>query len=202
LSKLNKFSEQTYNDIRDFLYQILGSNEPGLAELVRDFMQLVFRKGTRETMYCSLYAKLLCELSSRYPVIQEEMTKLQANYMSIFNNDAGDKMYRHGYSQFIAELVLYECMEIRILKEIFQTILGQIIALRDSAENREAIDEYVDCMSRMSRVLEKKDNTFATKAKSELREVLSEFLAMREAWPGLSTKSRFICMNIRDIVIV
>jgi hypothetical protein len=202
LSKLNKFSEQTYDDIRDFLYQILGSNEPGLAELVREFMLMVFRKGTRETMYCSLYAKLLCELSSKYPVIREEMTKLQSNYMSIFSNDTGDKQYRQGYSQFIAELVIYECLEIHILKEIFQTILGQILALRESAENRETIDEFIDCMSRMSRVLEKKDNGFAVQAKSELREVLGDFLAMRETWPGLSTKSRFICMNIRDIIMV
>lgn len=201
LSKLNKFSENTYEDIREFLYQILGSNEPDLAELIRDFMQLVFRKGIHETMYCSLYAKLLCELARRYPVLLEEMTKLQMNYMNMFHNSEEDsKSYRQGYSQFIAELVAFDCLEIHILKRIFQTILQQILLLRGDAGNRQRIDEYVDCMSRMSAVLKNKTNAFSAQIRKELQEVLTEFLLNKEPFPGISTKSTFICMNIRDIL--
>lgn len=207
LSKLNKFSENTYNDIRDFLYQILGSNEPDLAELIRDFMLLVFRKGIHESMYCTLYAKLLCELAGRYPILKEEMTKLQTNYMNMFQNSVegsaeqdNNKQYRQGYSQFIAELVAFDCLEIHILKRIFQTILQQILLLRGDAANKQAIDEYVDCMSRMSAVLKNKTNAFSKQARKELQEVLTEFLLCTEPFPGISTKSTFICMNIRDIL--
>jgi len=204
LSKLNKFSETTYADIREFIYQILGSNETDLAELIRDFMQLVFRKGIQESMYCSLYAKLLCELAGRYPVLLEEMTKLQMNYMNMFHNSDQEhdtnKTYRQGYSQFIAELVAFDCLEIHILKRIFQTILQQILLLRGNAESREHIDEYVDCMSRMSAVLKNKTNAFSTQARKELQEVLTDFLLNTEPFPGISTKSKFICMNIRDIL--
>jgi hypothetical protein len=200
LSKLNKFSEKTYKDIRDFLYQILGSDEPGLAELIRDFMQLVFKKAIHESMYCSLYAKLLCELSLRYPVLKEEMTKLQSNYMEIFTNTDNNTSYRQGYSQFIAELVAYDCLEIHILKGIFQTILDQIMAKKDDAENRECIDQYIDCMTRMTSMLKGKTNDFSKSVKKELREVLAEFIISPKTWPGISSKSRFICMNIRDIL--
>jgi hypothetical protein len=200
LSKLNKFSEKTYNEIREFLYQILGSDDPGLAELIRDFMQLVFRKGIHETMYCSLYAKLLCELSLKYPVLKEEMAKLQTNYMNIFTNEENNTSYRQGYSQFIAELVAFDCLEIPILKRIFQTILDQIMKLKDDSENRAAIDQYIDCMYRMTNVLKNKTNDFSKSVKNELKGVISDFIASGSTYPGVSTKSRFICMNIRDIL--
>ena len=202
LSKLNKFSEKTYTEIRDFLYQILGGNEPDLAELIREFMLLVFRKGINESMYCTLYAKLLCELAGRYPVLKEEMTKLQTNYMNMFQTSAKleNKTYRQGYSQFIAELVAFDCLEIHILKRIFQTILEQILILRGDVENKHLIDEYVDCMSRMSAVLKNKTNAFSKQARKELQEVLTEFLLNTQPFPGISTKSTFICMNIRDIL--
>ena len=41
LSKLNKFSSATYTDIREFLYQILGSGEPDLTDMIRQFMLMV-----------------------------------------------------------------------------------------------------------------------------------------------------------------
>ena len=44
LSKLNKFSASTYDEIRDFLYQILGSSNDtnDSEEFVKEFMNLVF----------------------------------------------------------------------------------------------------------------------------------------------------------------
>jgi hypothetical protein len=51
LSKLNKFSGATYSDVRDFLYQILGSGESDLGEMVRQFMLLVFKKAASEEVY-------------------------------------------------------------------------------------------------------------------------------------------------------
>lgn len=54
LSKLNKFSAKTYTEVRDFLYQILGSGEPDLQEMIPHFMRLVFRKAASEEIFCPL----------------------------------------------------------------------------------------------------------------------------------------------------
>ena len=48
LSKLNKFCAATYSDIREFLYQILGSGDADLSEMTRQFMLLVFKKAAAE----------------------------------------------------------------------------------------------------------------------------------------------------------
>ena len=140
LSKLNKFSQATYIEVRDFLYQILGSGEANLVEMVRDFMKLVFRKAASEEVYCALYAKLLAELSARYPVILEEMQNLQKNYLDIFEDvvevpEGGsdyttfvaknlEKRYRQGYSQFLAELAALEILDLGYLREIFQKLIS------------------------------------------------------------------------------
>ena len=47
-------------------------------------MKLVFEKAASEEIYCPLYAKLLSELSSHYPVLLTEMTNLYSQYMRIF----------------------------------------------------------------------------------------------------------------------
>ena len=81
LSKLNKFSTSTYEEIRDFLYQILGSSGTKESEeFVKEFMNLVFKKAASEEIFCPLYAKLLGEISEKFPIILVEMNKLHENY--------------------------------------------------------------------------------------------------------------------------
>jgi len=219
LSKLNKFSPATYADVRDFLYQILGSGDPDLATLVRDFIMLVFKKAASEEVYCSLYAKLLAEISSRYTIILDEMKKLQENYTDIFQDvieipEGGDnydafveknkeKRYRQGYSQFLAELTALEILELPMLTGTFQLLISLIKRHGDAPDKKTLIDEYSDCLVRMSRVLRKRVTPFFATARAtilkECGQTLTECIDSRVA--SISTKTRFLLMDVRDILL-
>jgi hypothetical protein len=218
LSKLNKFSGATYTDVRDFLYQILGSGEPDLGEMVRQFMLLVFKKAASEEKFCSLYAKLLAEISVRYKVILEEMQTLQSNYLEIFddieevpeggdNYDAfveknRDKQYRQGYSQFLAELAGLEILELSTFEQTFQKLAELMLKYAAMPEKKTLVDEYSDCLLRMTRVLKKKSTPFFLSAKTSLMNICKDsldiLLAKKENYVSLSVKGRFILMDVKD----
>jgi hypothetical protein len=218
LSKLNKFSDKTYTDIRDFLYQILGSGEPDLQDMVRDFMKLVFRKAATEEIFCHLYAKLLCELSSRYNVILQEMKALHSNYINIFDNvqkaektdydtfveDQKDKRYRHGYSQFLAELCALQILDLDFLNKIFIRILENMEQIGKVDGNKPLMEEYSDCLVRMAKVLKKKKEVFFVNARKTLCEandsIIQTMITKRENYISLSQKARFMLMDVNDIL--
>ncbi len=221
LSKLNKFSGATYNDVRDFLYQILGSGEPDLGEMVRQFMLLVFKKAASEENFCALYAKLLAEISVRYRVILEEMQKLQANYLEIFDEveevpEGGDeynafveknreKRYRQGYSQFLAELAALEILDLSNLEQTFRKLCELMLKYAAAPEKKTLVEEYGDCLLRMSRVLKKKMSPFFVSARNSLLTLsatsIDALLEKKEQFPSLSPKARFILMDIKDNLV-
>jgi hypothetical protein len=218
LSKLNKFSLATYVDVRDFLYQILGSGEPDLGEMVRQFMLLVFKKAASEEKFCSLYAKLLAEISTRYKVILEEMHILQSNYLEIFDDieevpEGGDnydtfveknrdKQYRQGYSQFLAELAGLEILELSHFEQTFKKLAELMFKYAAIPEKKTLVDEYADCLLRMTRVLKKKSTPFFISAKTSLLAICKDsidiLLVKKEHYQSLSAKGRFILMDVKD----
>ena len=232
--KLNKFGPTTYMEIRDFLYQILGqesittddqehvqAEEGQVAEFVKDFMLMVFKKAAAEEIYCPLYAKLLSEIGSKHSVIFDEMNSLYKNYLEIFeeadvNIASGDmesfekknieKKYRQGYSQFLAELTTLEILSFDCLASTYHTLLQHIDKHGKIAENKPLIEEYVDCLLRMSRVLKDKSSEFFTTSRSKLynqtRDTLDVLINLRDGtYPSLSPKARFLLMDIRDILM-
>lgn len=220
LSKLNKFSPATYVDVRDFLYQILGSGDADIAELIRDFMMLVFKKAASEEVYCALYAKLLAEISGRYQVILEEMKKLQSNYIDIFEDveeipEGGDdynvfvaknkeKRYRQGYSQFLAELTALEILELSTLQQTFTKLLSLIRQHGVGTDKKTLIEDYTDCLVRMTRVMKKRVTPFFCLARSSLLSLcgssLAECIADKVNFPSISPKARFLLMDVKDIL--
>jgi hypothetical protein len=218
LSQLNKFSANTYEDIREFLYQILGSGEPDLADMIRHFMMLVFKKAAAEEVFCPLYAKLLAEISSRYKVILDEMKRLQENYLEIFDDveevpEGGEaydayvakkkeRMYRQGYSQFLAELASLEILELPHLEQTFQKLFALLQRHASEKEKKALIEEYADCLVRMSRVLKSKSSPFLSEARSVLwkssKDTLESLLTKKELYPSLSPKAKFILMDVKD----
>jgi hypothetical protein len=218
LSKLNKFSPKTYTEIREFLYQILGSGEPDLQQMIRDFMKLVFKKAALEEIFCPLYAKLLCEISSRYTVILQEMNTLQSNYLRVFddiaesaNADYDDfvesqknKQFRLGYSQFLAELSALEILDLGLLNTTFQKILNNMLVNGALEDRKTLMEEYCDCLSRMAKVLKKKSNQFFVKARATLyganKAALDRLIDNQAEFPSETNKTRFILMDIRDIL--
>ena len=214
LNKLNKFSASTYTDVRDFLYQILDS---GQTDFTKEFMRLVFKKAAAEDMYCPLYARLLSELRTTYPVIQTEMSELFHAYLTIFHDvDETDsanykefiernleKKYRLGYSQFLAELVIMETVDLAALEKTFEILICNISRLGWVEGKVHEVQEYADCLLRMSKVVHKKNTGFFINLRKQLYEVLrvrlEEILnSPKEDFPSLISKSRFALMDIRD----
>ena len=233
--KLNKFSPTTYIEIRDFLFQILGqesmsipieeggaviASEGQVVEFVRDFMTMVFRKAAAEETYCPLYAKLLAEIGSKHSVIFDEMASLYKNYMEIFEepdvNMAAidnaafekkniEKKYRQGYSQFIAELTALEILSLDSLCFTFKKLISLTDSHSKMTNQKPLVEEYVDCLLRMSRVLKSRQTQFFTKAKallwSENKDTFTALIHIRdETYTSLSPKSRFLLMDIQDIL--
>lgn len=214
MNKLNKFSESTYRDVRDFLYQILDSGE---TDFTKEFMRLVFKKAAAEEIFCPLYAKLLAELRATYPVIQTEMIELFESYLMIFQNldnnqnvdyqafvvRNSEKKYRLGYSQFLAELVILEAVDMTSLEKTFHILIQNI--MRDGKELNQITDvqEYADCLLRMARVFHKKHTQFFQNLRKVLYEKISPDLDAvlnmpKETLPSLTPKSRFALMDVRD----
>lgn len=219
LSKLNKFSPKTYTEIRDFLYQILGSGDvDDLQEMTRDFMRLVFRKAAIEEMFCPLYAKLLCEISERYKVILEEMQTLQANYLSIFDDiqdseskdydtfveNQKSKQYRKGYSQFLAELTALEILNLDLLNSTFQRILANMTTNGKMEDKKALMEDYSDCLVRMAKVLKKRPGNFFGRARQVLLsnnlKSLEDLTANHASFPSMTVKARFILLDVIDIL--
>jgi predicted CopG family antitoxin len=216
LSKLNKFSPITYNEIRDFLYQILGSGEPDLQELIRDFILLVFKKAAIEETFCALYAKLLSEISGRYSIILTEMHALQKNYLTIFDDIQDpttrdydvfveaqkEKRYRRGYSQFIAELIALDILNIDLLKSTFQLILTNMITFGKLDDKKTLLEEYSDCLLRMTKVLKKKNNAFFVNARKVLYDEsatnINEIITNHANYPSVSVKTKFMMMDVLE----
>jgi len=218
LSKLNKFSPKTYNEIRDFLYQILGSGGAEVEEIVPHFIKLVFKKAAIEKIFCPLYAKLLSEISSRYGIILKEMHALQANYLKIFDDISepesnsydmfvetqNNKQFRHGYSQFLAELTALELLNMDLLNSTFQCILENMVHFGKVPDKKALLEEYSDCLVSMAKVLKKRPGPFFSNARSMLLKTnemkLTDMISNHANYESETAKTRFILMDVYDIL--
>ncbi len=201
MNKLNLFSIKTYDDVKQFLFQILGSDQ---KEFVREFTWLVFRKAAAEQKFCGLFAKLLSEIKKEYPVILEEMRNLHMTYLDIWNikdaeNTKVDRRCRLGYSQFLAELTALEVLESDTMKATLTTLKACIVECLSSSEYKETIEEYMDCLKQLC------GSKIPKAVKLMIKDIL---VGDMEIWiekghtvlPGLSQKSRFACMDLRDLL--
>lgn len=160
LGKLNKFSPANYNEIKEFMGQILDSGE---TDFLKEFMKLVFQKATTEEIFCPLYARLLSELSNKHKILLDEMVVLYKEYMAIFgeveeaeaaNYDefvsrTSQKKYRLGYSQFLAELVKHNVLDRDLLIETIQLISAQVPKVAANTQYIKIGEEYADCLVRI-----------------------------------------------------
>lgn len=217
LSKLNKFSSNTYDDIRDFLYQILGSTDTKESEeFIKEFMNLVFKKAVSEEIFCPLYAKLLGDISEKFPIILDEMNKLHENYIQIFDECAEDetsdydsfviknreKKYRQGYSQFLSELTSLRILSASKLITTYNKIIEQLL-IQGKQENKTALtDEYIDCLQRITKVLRQREEPFFKDIRTTLFDTINlsinDIQLEKEKYKSISNKSRFLLLNIQD----
>lgn len=218
LGKLNKFSASNYDDIKEFITQIIDS---GQTDMMKCFMKLVFEKAASEEIFCPLYAKLLSELSTQYPVLLTEMASLYAHYMNIFVEVSEEpdkshqdfcqrnveKKYRRGYSQFLAELTKHRVIDTEVFVQTVLKIVEQIEVDLMNPNATKRVEELADCLVRMLKAIPPTEMAGQeVSILSQIRSMLKEnvavriqpFTVRRADAVGLSNKARFTFMDIYE----
>jgi hypothetical protein len=213
-NKLNAFTPLTYDDTRDFIYQIMDSGE---TEFVRDFIEKVFTKATLEDLYCGLFAKLIAEIAHRYPVMYEEMNKYHQEFMKVFETIQEEseveyatlvkqKQYRMGYGQFIAELAGQNALEKQQLMSMVRLVMENIWIYSSQESKTKAVEELIDCFVRLSTSLKERCPSFFHSVKGEVwtlvgERVQSMITKQGPPRPSLSSKARFGLMDLKDLLV-
>jgi hypothetical protein len=208
-NKLNSFTPLTYNDTRDFIYQIIDSGE---TAFIKDFVEKVFTKATREELYCALFAKLIAEIAHKFPVMYDEMNVYHAKFMSIFE-DVEDytesevqlkkKQYRMGYGHFISELAGQNALPKDRLLQMIETISQRLVAHVEDSGKIKTLEEFIDCLFRLTKNLRDKSPAFFSKVKGDILAILTPALTfiLAEKRAGLSTKARFGLLDLKDLFV-
>jgi hypothetical protein len=220
LGKLNKFSEPNYNEIKEFITHIIDS---GQTDMIKCFMNIVFEKAASEEIFCPLYARLLSELSTQYPVLLSEMSNLFSKYMKIFEEIVDDdsdnydelckrnveKKYRRGYSQFLAELIKYNTIDTDTFIKTLLTIITQIEINASNTESIKLNEEFADCLMKVMKairinVADMDDDHHIYQIRNILKQDIMKRIqplsVKRSDCIGLSNKARFTFLDIYESI--
>lgn len=215
LNKLNKFSEKNYDDVKSFLQQILDGDD---TTFLKRFMNLVFQKAASEPTFCPLYARMIGELTSQYEQLRVELYRLYIEYLTIFEEvseteassrsydqfvqQAKEKRYRLGYSQFLAELTTRHVIDIEHLKSLYSKILDQIEIYGKQDGHGQLVDEYSQCLLQMSQAFKNTRLAHLQPIRQGLwslcKDPMNSFIDSSSNYPGIPKKVRFTFMNCRD----
>jgi hypothetical protein len=215
-NKLNAFTPLTYNDTRDFIYQIMDSGE---TEFVKDFIEKVFAKATVEELYCALFAKLIAEIAHSYPIMYEEMKRYHSEFLKIFEDvhESGEggeassekiikqRQYRLGYGQFISELASLNALEKSQLLAMVEKVMEKIWILSEQEDKTKTVEEFIDCLIRLTKSLSDKSPKFFALVKDDIKmRIIDQITGLVNktagSRPSLSSKSRFGLMDLKDIL--
>jgi hypothetical protein len=216
LNKLNKFSANNYDEIKGFLQQILDDDA---SEFLKAFMLLIFKKAASESNFCPLYARMIAELSEQYTILRSETKELYTKYLDIFDEVSEEqckdyetfvqrnreKQLRLGYSQFLAELTRLGVLELSDLEILYSKIVTLIYTFgKEGTSKTLVIDEYIDCLLKMSQAFSAGKSLKLTEIRNGLSEVcvpkLTEIYSQRSInFPGVSKKASFTILDCLDI---
>ena len=222
LGKLNKFSEPNYNEIKEFITHIIDS---GQTDMMKCFMNIVFEKAASEEIFCPLYARLLSELSTQYPVLLTEMENLFSEYMKIFEEIADsssetynelckrnvEKKYRRGYSQFLTELIKHNSIDTATFMKTITTIITQIELNLCTIESIKLNEEFADCLMKIMKAIktnlpaeEEQDENHIYQIRTILkRDMIDRIQPLTLRHPdylGVSNKARFTFLDIYESI--
>jgi hypothetical protein len=211
--KLNKFAESNYEEIKEFITHIIDG---GNTEMIKCFMKLVFEKAASEEIFCPLYAKLISELSAAYPVLLMEMTNLYTSYIQIFDHVTDgasedydelcqrttEKKYRRGYSQFLAELIKNNVMDITIFMKMIYKIIDQVELHMPNKESIKLIEEFADCLMKIVKAISSSNVHDMRRMLKEETNVRIKQLSIRNPeMLGLSSKARFTFLDMYEAIL-
>jgi len=169
-----------------------------------------------------LYAKLLSELSSQYPVLLTEMANLYSQYMEIFDEVVEtssdnyneicqrnlEKKYRRGYSQFLAELIKHNVIDTDTFMKIITKIISQVERNLTNKDATKLIEEFADCLMKIIKAIQTYDRSSTHATMQQIRSILKVDAAVRiqplsvrnPEMTGLSNKARFTFLDLYEAI--
>jgi hypothetical protein len=110
-----------------------------------------------------------------------------------------------GYGQFIAELAGLNALEKSHLITMVSVIMDKIYIYSAEENKVKTVEEFIDCIVRLTKGLQTCSPYLFKSVKVELREImlgpLQEIIARVKPMPSLSNKARFGLMDLKDIIV-
>lgn len=217
-NKLNAFTQVTYNDTRDFIYQIIDSGE---TEFIKDFLEKVFQKATVEDKYCYWFARLIAEIAHRYPIIYDEMTRYNKEFLKVFDSvcesattpeTIKQRQYRLGYGQFISELASQNALNKIHLLDMIIKVTNLINTFSIQSDKNRSVEELIDCIIRLLTSLKEKSSVFFTSVQADISSSIlndiniiidNSFKDKKSTgdYPSVSMKAWCRLKDLRDILV-
>jgi hypothetical protein len=210
-NKLNAFTMKTYDDTRDFIYQIMDSGE---TQFIREFLEKVFMKATCEDLYCGLFAKLIGEIAHKYPVMYEEINRYHTEFLSVFDDveengsqenrikNVQKRQYRLGYGHFMSELASLNALSKEQLLAMVEKVNSKLVQYSVVPDKTKTVEEFIDCLIRLIQSLHECSPRFFSSIKDDLNKVLKETICsfIDKKPVSVSSKARFNSMDLRDLI--
>jgi hypothetical protein len=217
---LNKLSETSYVDILSQITDILNTSIIGQVSEEDLFRvgNMIFEIASNNKFYSKLYAKLYTELIQLFQPLYEIFNTNYDSYLTLFKNIQyvdPDENYdqfcvnnatnerRKAVSAFFVNLTLNGVMTsnnlIRILKDLFETILAFIVQPNKSNEVCELIENISILYDPKVRPLYEGPSILVetTVMSGTFAEVLSQLAKTKvKTYPSLSSKTIFKCMDL------
>jgi len=214
-AKLNKFSNNNYDAVKSFLEQIMTSSD---TRFISEFMDLLFVKGASENIYCSLYARLLSELTEKFPYLKIEISNIYKNFIAIFQEardipDQGSedyakfldaqekKKFRQGYSHFLAEIYNMGLLPSDAMEVTITAIMDSLNKLQKDETNTLLVEEYLVSLSKIITTLEVTKSGPYPPYVVNMLDMLKNMLDKPKIETlGYTVKSRFKIMDIIEAI--
>jgi hypothetical protein len=181
-------------------------------------MDLLFTKAASEEIYCELYARLLSELTEKFPHLRTEIKAIYGNFMSIFVEardipdqgtddykkflDAQEKKkFRKGYSHFLAEIYNKGLIPNDAIEQTVNSIVSSLDKLEKDSSNTLLVEEYVCSLTKIVLTINEAKNAPIPPYLVNLIDKLKSIVAKpKSETPGYTSKARFSVMDIIDAV--
>ena len=214
-AKLNKFSPNNYDGVKSFLEQIMSSGE---TEFLSEFMDLLFTKAASEENFCELYARLLSELTERFPFLKTEISTIYSNFILIFKEARdvpdqgsadytkfleaqGRKKFRLGYSHFLAEIYNKNLLAQDAIEIVVAAIMDSLNKLERDETNTLLVEEYLVSLYKIVTTLTCVKSPPVPPYIVNLVDTLKTIKGKPKTdTPGYTVKSRFKVMDIIDAI--
>lgn len=204
--KINKLDERTYDGILSWINE---NFDPSNGVLTARIVQLIFEKAVREEMFCSLFAKMLRELSAKFTIggfIEQRFREfpkiLETAHESVDVKDAAketeefirltsEKKYRRGYALLVGELFNQKMINSSDLIATLKLIIDNLVKASELASN--VSEEYVNCIQRLFQGSEYKlaDVGGCAEQINRIKVLQTE----RTKYPGFTDKAYFATLD-------